>query len=95
MCLERLRVAAVAEGRRTLDGEAGPAVLDERDVLDQPADGELAHGGPPAGLLVVEVAGSEPQEEPLLAQGLEQVGALGGERLADRAGHGVHLFRIG
>jgi hypothetical protein len=69
-------VVVVTQRRRALHGEVRPALLGRRDVLDQPAQGQLAHGGALPGLLVGQVPGGEAQEVSGRGQPGQDVGAL-------------------
>ena len=82
----------VVGGRRPLHDEHGPVRLGRGDVLDHAGDGQLARGGAPESLLVIEVAGGETQELPVLGQGTQEVGLLAG--LKGLVAHKSRLERI-
>jgi len=79
---------------RSLDDESRPLPLGERDVLDQPAEAELADRRAARRLLVIQPAGGEPQEVPLLGQRGQQVGALARHALRSAHGLGLSLGRL-
>jgi hypothetical protein len=57
MCLQSGPIHVVAGRVRPVEHEPCPAAPDGGDVLDRPADRQLADRRPPPGLLVVEVGG--------------------------------------
>jgi hypothetical protein len=65
---------------RAIGDEPHPLLLGQRDVLDQPAQGQVAGRGLLCGLFVGQSAGGIPQEMTLPGQGLQQVGTLAGRR---------------
>ena len=79
-----VEVLADRHRRRPLHHEARPLRLGGRDVLDEPAEGELADRGTLARLVVGEAPHGGAEEEALHGQGFQQVGAL-----AARRGHGA------
>jgi hypothetical protein len=61
---------------RPVDDEIGPALLGEGDVLDQPAEGQLAHGGALPRLVVGEPMHRVDEEAPVGGEALQQVVTL-------------------
>ena len=82
-----LVVRVVAAGHRAVLDEVGPAALGECDVLDQPAERQLADRGREARLLVGEAVDGVEEEVALLGERLEHGDALGVELGLGRGGH--------
>src|ERR1035437_2072842 len=82
--------------RKAVEDEADPSLFQEREVLDQ-APAQLARGGACPSLLVAVVSDGVSQEGPASCKGLEQLGALTGQRLLDLAKSlpSAHSRRLG
>jgi len=74
-----VRPVDVGGRRRPVDDEVGPGPLGVRDVLDQAAEGQLAHSRASPGLLVGDAPHGEAEEVAVPAQALDEVSALAGQ----------------